>query len=508
MTLYERKDSILGGTYWQYISSISFVIAGALFYIFLVHFYSTSIVGVFSLLSAISYLFANAFSLGLQQGIQHFISYHLGRGEDDAVKSLIKKFTIVALVLSVAAFGSLWLLIPVITPLFFHTNAYLVYLRLTDVEILSMVITNILLYMLLGLQNFKLNGLLNLVNYVVGYGLIIPLIVLNKSPLVIIYAWIIGYYLTALLTLYFIYGKTKRIKTEYLHIVKLKPVLKYSTPIFISGLVGYGATYVDRFVVTAFLNLSELGIYNFSLLIVNALSILVSPFMIILLSRLSEFYGTGDNESFKRYSLKASEILTAVYVPLALIIAALSPSVLLFLAKSSYVSGAAPITIILITSSLTVSLSVFVVTLQAIRKTKVLIVSSSIGLISNLLLSIVLIPRFGIDGAAVGYASLNITLFVVIYYFSRKYGTLVYDGKKMLKIYVSGFVTYFLMILVQNRLGYSILKLFIFAVTGIAVYLFLIRLTAAFNENDIDLFLGMLPERYERLKRLFKSFFV
>ena len=134
MTLYERKDSILRGTYWQYISSISFVLVGALFYIFLIHYYSPEIVGVFSLLSAISYLFSTAFSLGLQQGVQHFISYHLGRGEDGFVKSLIKKVTLLGLVLSLLAFGALWLLIPILTPLFFHTNAFLGYLRLTDIS--------------------------------------------------------------------------------------------------------------------------------------------------------------------------------------------------------------------------------------------------------------------------------------------------------------------------------------------------------------------------------------
>jgi len=86
--------------------------------------------------------------------------------------------------------------------------------------------------------------------------------------------------------------------------VPLTPVLSYSIPIFISGLVSYGATYVDRFIVSFLINLSELGIYNFSLLLINALSILVLPFTSVLLSRLSEFYGRGDRESFRLYSLK------------------------------------------------------------------------------------------------------------------------------------------------------------------------------------------------------------
>ena len=47
--------------------------------------------------------------------------------------------------------------------------------------------------------------------------------------------------------------------------VSVRTIIDYSLPLFISSLMGYGATYVDRFTVSFFLNLSEMGIYNFSL---------------------------------------------------------------------------------------------------------------------------------------------------------------------------------------------------------------------------------------------------
>ena len=199
MTLYESRDTTIKGAYWQYISSVLLVIVGGLFYIFIIHLYSTEIVGVFSLLSAIAYLFSTVFNLGLQQGIQHFISYHLGRGEDGKIRGLVRRFTVVGLLLSSAAFISLWLLSPALSLIFFHTYAFLDYLKLIDVELLSMIIVNILLYMLLGLQSFRLNGIMNIINFSVGYGLIIPLILLNDNPIRIIYSWITGYYLTMLL---------------------------------------------------------------------------------------------------------------------------------------------------------------------------------------------------------------------------------------------------------------------------------------------------------------------
>jgi len=162
---------------------------------------------------------------------------------------------------------------------------------------------------------------------------------------------------------------------------------------------------VDRFIVSFLINLSELGIYNFALVLTNAISILTLPFTSVLLSWLSEFYGRGDRESFRLYSLKASEVLTAIYIPVALLVASLSPSLLLFLANINYIPGAVPIIIILTVSSLTVSVNIFAVALKAIRKTRIFIASSSLGLLSNVILSVILIPRIGIDGAAIGYAS-------------------------------------------------------------------------------------------------------
>ena len=508
MTLYESRDTTIKGAYWQYISSVLLVIVGGLFYIFIIHFYSTEIVGVFSLLSAIAYLFSTAFNLGLQQGIQHFISYHLGRGEDEKIRGLVRRFTVVGLLLSSAAFISLWLLSPALSLIFFHTYAFLDYLKLIDVELFSMIMVNILLYMLLGLQSFRLNGIMNIINFSVGYGLIIPLILLNDNPIRIIYSWIIGYYLTMFLLFVTIHRRLGKSSRDDREKVEIGPVFAYSIPIFISNLVGYGATYVDRFIVSFLVNLSELGIYNFALLITNALGILTLPFTSILLSRLSEFYGRNDSESFRLYSLKGSEVLTAIYMPVALLVAALSPSIILFLAKESYIAGSVPITIILIVSSLTVSVNIFAVTLQAIRKTRLFIISSSLGLLVNFVISIILIPRFGIDGAAVGYASTSIVSFLAILYYSRKHGTFILERMRMLKIFISGFLMFFLMIVVQDRLGYSILKLFVYLVTGLAVYLFFIRVFNTFDERDIDLFLGMVPDNYARIKRFIRSLFV
>jgi len=61
-----------------------------------------------------------------------------------------------------------------------------------------------------------------------------------------------------------------------------------------ASLIGYGATYLDRFIVSYLMNLSLLGIYNFALLIPSAISFIIGPFSTILLPKLSEMYRRGE----------------------------------------------------------------------------------------------------------------------------------------------------------------------------------------------------------------------
>ena len=164
------------------------------YYIFIINFYNTEIVGVFSILNTIAFLIRTVFSLGLRRGAQHFIACHLGREEDGIIRPLFRKFAAEDFLLASAALTALWFLSPSLTLLFFHPYAYLDYLRLMDVELFTIVINYILFYMLLGLQSFRTNEILNIFNYALGYDLIIPSLLVNSNPIRIIFTQVVGYF--------------------------------------------------------------------------------------------------------------------------------------------------------------------------------------------------------------------------------------------------------------------------------------------------------------------------
>ena len=91
-----------------------------------------------------------------------------------------------------------------------------------------------------------------------------------------------------------------------------------------------------------------------------------------------------------------------------MLVAALSSSILLFIPSYVYLSALilvtfCPITIYMFTSG------------------KILLVSSSVAFLSILILLISLIPKYETIGASIGYSSITVICFFIMYYYARKF---------------------------------------------------------------------------------------
>ena len=503
----EIKEEIGGGIFFQYVNSIATVLAGFIFYIYIIHFYSSELVGSVALLLAITYLLNLTFSLGLGYGLQHYISYYLGRREYGQIRKMIVKFSLLGLSLGFLSFIFLYFTSPVFAMLFFHTFKYILLLKYLGLDILFMVISTFLSGILIGLQNFRSQAIWNVVGIAVTYSLPIVLLATLHNSIFIVLGWAAGYALSSVAYLLIIVMKISKVGKESGGI-KIRPVFSYSFPIFLATLVGFGAAYVDRFLVSFLLNLSLLGIYNFALLISSAIGFLVVPFATILLPKLSEMYGLDKKEEMKNYIAKGIELMTTIYVPIALLVAALSSSILLLLSSREYLPASFPVMIVLLVSSVFISSNILSVSLQGIRKTKMLLVASSAALLSNFIISIFLIPRFQMIGASIGYSSINVVSFFVMYYYTKKFNILKFEGIKLAKIYVAGFVMFFVILGLQELFLYSPLKLLGYIVLGFAIYSGMIKVLKTFSSHDLDFIMLLIPWWLQKARVVISTLFL
>ena len=494
-------ESLGSGLAYQYAYFASLSMTGALFYIYLVHYYPAPVVGSIAILLAIISLIPPIFSLGFQSGWQHFISYEIGKGNPQKVASIIRQAVKTSALLSVLAITVLLAITPEITISLFHSRAYigLVY---SIAPVVPLIITSIFLNnAILGLQRFKRSGQIGIASVLTVYGSAILLLNFTHSVYSIPIGWALGYSVSTSLYYIDLRDDIHRVLDREERF-SMRPLILYSLPLYLTGIMSSGATYVDRLTVAFLRNLTSVGVYNLALLIASGVAILSTPLGAIVFSKLSEFYGKNDKELIREGVRLASNAASIIYVPAALGLCAISSPVIDVIGGKAYESATFPLVIILILSAALIALQPLSAALQGTRKTYVFILATSMALVTNTALSFTLIPTMALVGAALGYESAFIVQFTVILYFALKENLVRFDKRFLSRIWLSATSMAAGVFVIAKITGFRIEFIPLYVGLGLVIYLYLLRLTSTFTDSDKIVLLRLLPLRPAFIRRL------
>ena len=486
---------------FQYTGSGVQFFSGMIFYLIIVRMFNTSSVGAIALFLAIIGLFQVVFSFGLGTAAQHFTSYSIGKGDYASAAKVFYKIISYGFAVSVAGFLALFLLSPAISVLFLHSSSYYGLVRLLSIVLLGNILFSILNGTLLGLQNFRLSAFINIIIWIFYYFGSIFLAYFVHSLDSLITGWALGIFLGVVIELSMIIKLLSRFKGQTNSLSGQK-LIRYSLPVVLSGLIGYGAAYADRFVVAGLLSLSSLGVYNFALLVSSAIGFLAVPFNNILMPKFSELFGRGKRNEISLNVRASSLLLTSFYVPAALGIAALSPIIISLLGGSDYSDGAIPLSIIMFISSMFISVNILTQAIASVRRTKIFLYSSAAAFTANIAFSYLLIPYFGLIGAAFGFSSVSASTFLILYYYARKERVVSFDLTGTLKIWASALIMYFAVFSLVDYLGNAIYVLPIYITIGFLVYIGIARILKLFKREDKELVLSLFPSNYQRIRKI------
>ncbi|WP_298278400.1 oligosaccharide flippase family protein [Ferroplasma sp.] len=500
-------ESFGSGVAFQYSAVASMFLSSTIFYFFIAHLLPVDTVGSISLLYAIMNIMTTVFVFGLSFGIQHYFSYHLARKNNNTLLKLIKKTVLIGLVLTILAFLSIYYASPYIAILFFHSINYELSIKIIGIAIANSVMVNILASILLGLNQYKRYSLIYVFFYTFLYFFPLSLLFLyGKSIYLIAGIAIINTVGTLIFSLY-VYKIYKRLTHEDTNYEResYKKIIYYSIPLFFSSIMGTSATYLDRIVVSYFINLSYLGIYNFALIIASAAAILIAPISNLLIPKLSSFFSLDNKIAFRASIRILLNIVSLIYIPAALGIAALSKPLLYFFAGSVYEVAYIPLMIIMFVTALFIGSTVLSPGISSIRKTNIFVISSGLSLLANLILSVILIPRFSIIGAGISYSSMNVINFIILYHYARKFDVVNYDKNRIIKIWISSLIMFSFVFTLQGYLPYSLLNIFIWIMAGLLIYIAEIKVFKLISIDEMDYALSIIPDKFGFLKYIMKN---
>jgi len=183
----ERSD-----IHWVYLSTVYFLLAGAVFYLYLAHILPPNELGAVVILQAIATVVSTAVALGLGSGFQHFLSFYRGRQEPRILQVLLRGSLAASGLLALVGFSLTFALSGLLGAFLFRSTAYQPALELVSLYTGLATAMVILQGVVLGLQRFALYSFRSIVTYTVTYGAAVVFLAFWPGTSSIVAGWILG----------------------------------------------------------------------------------------------------------------------------------------------------------------------------------------------------------------------------------------------------------------------------------------------------------------------------
>ena len=271
----------------------------------------------------------------------------------------------------------------------------------------------------------------------------------------------------------------------------IKKYLRFSIPLIPVGIFGWVIDAADRYIIGFYLTSAAVGIYSASYNIGAVITAFMSPIGFVLYPALSKLWEEGKTrelENHLKYSLKYFLMLS---IPSFFGLSMLSKQILRILARPDFVSeGYMVIPIIafsMLFYSATCTLNYWIFAL--VKKTERIFLIYFLCGIMNIALNIVLIPEWGILGAAIATLISFMAAGLLTIYLTRDYVRYQIDYISSLKSILASLIMA-AVITVVNPL--TMLSVSFWIISGAIIYFISFTFFGGFEEKEKQFFKGIL----------------
>ena len=277
-----------------------------------------------------------------------------------------------------------------------------------------------------------------------------------------------------------------------------KPLAKkffiFALPVFIGAIAGLVIGYMDTLMITVFRTLPEVGFYQVAQPTASMLWYFVVALMTVFFPMVSELWARREGGLLSgalHFLTKFSFVLT---LPIALAFIAFPEIIIRLLFGEGYLAGKIALQILAFNAIAYTLFGILSCTINGIGKpiivTKVFGVMACFNLVGNL----VLIPPYGIEGAAVATLGSFLLGLLMLFHYARKLVGFTMPSSPLLKTVVGGVLTLFLIFGLKSALGLPPWpEAFAVMIPSLVFYGIWILATKAITRNDLGLIARIVP---------------
>ena len=480
------KRIIKGASYF-FIFSILAAIAGYGLRFILARNLSVEDFGLFYAVFSFVLFFSLFKDLGMGSALAKFVAEYKAKKQFDHVKSLFVYISGMQLI-SVLLFALvIFFLRGFLAENYFHEARAVSLLVVILGWFILITIQDAILFMFYGLQNFLIYSMRDFLKSFMPLIFVLLFLFFGFNYLSPAYSYLFAsiciiIVLLPILLKQFNFSKHKLVVPKPL----MKKIFAFSIPVMLTTVGGMIMGYTDTIFLTLFRSLKEVGIYNVVLPTTLLFLIFGKSIAQVMFPISSELWAKKKKKEMGIYMGLMYKYVYLVAMPFALTLIIFSDLFLKFFFGPEYLPGSLALKILLIGSLVYSVADVNNTTMAGIGKPKIVTQIILAGAVLNIILNLLLIPLYGITGAALASAISYVLVFVFGLWKTTKTISIKIPFWNWLKILFSGGIFVLVSLLLRQVLFLNPwLELIVFSTISFLVYLILVLLLKVISIKEI-----------------------
>lgn len=425
----EEHKTMVKGTLWGMAGSLLLKIISFVYFILIAHFFSQEDIGTFYLALSIVGVLGIFADLGISFAFQRFIPYYLGKGEKTKAFALLKGAYILVIGLSLTI--TLLVLAAADNISKFYQNEQLglsLYVMALNFVINSVFLLNT--YAFVSFKRMREQTIsFNAQNFLKLALTSVLLFALGSNVLALSWGFVLATLGAAIWSLRALW---KVIKDEGMHgsigmgeiFEIIKEIIPFGIIISIISSMWVIVSSTDRIMLGYMLDpekaASEIAVYSFAVTLAWMVILFTGVTSTIFLPIISELHAKGKKNEMERLSSFAVRWTMILMAPTAIIFLIFPGELLDMMYGSEYAAGKTVMVLFAIAGFVRGASLIHSSIFAALRMLKVELKIAVIAALVNVALNLVLIPAYGIDGAAFASAAALMLVSVLFFYYSKK----------------------------------------------------------------------------------------
>lgn len=370
--------------------------------LFLTNFFPAFYIGRYDFSRSLLLLLSGFSVLGMNQSILYFSGYLMAKNRLSNIRFVYQKMIFIIASTSVVLIGVFLLFNKHAINVFFEKDIYdLVLKSVLILFFYSTTILNIDVFRAIN-RIFVSETYRSILRYLPFFALNVILYLSNNVHLVVD-AFLISFVFTGVFStiyLLFILKKKYPKKTNLNNKISIKEIIKKSSPMAISAIAYIMMQGVDIILIGKFLDFNAVAYYSVAVKLTMIISLALSSVNAVNSPTIAKLNTLKDSEGLKQNLKKASRLIFILTIP-AIIILAMFSGLVLGLFGEDYILAQNALYILLIGQTVNALCGSVGVYMNMTNRQRILQNLLIIAFFINLILNWVLIPKYGMIGAAV-----------------------------------------------------------------------------------------------------------